>query len=102
MDAHVENDLGLNEVIHAPEQLFSYTTNAAQEITEMIKEKGVNRVIVAACSPRTREPLFQDPLREAGLNQYSLEMSNRREHCSWVHSRQKEDATQTSRLHRHR
>jgi heterodisulfide reductase subunit A len=59
----------------------------------MTKEKGLNRVIVAACSPRTLEPLFRDTVREAGLNQYYYDMANIREHCSWVHSKEKEEAT---------
>jgi heterodisulfide reductase subunit A len=63
----------------------------------MTKEKGLNRVIVAACSPRTLEPLFRDTVREAGLNQYYYDMPNIREHCSWVHSREKEEATQKAK-----
>ena len=49
--------------------------------------------MVAACSPRTLEPLFRDTLREAGINQYYYEMANIREHNSWVHSKEKEEAT---------
>jgi heterodisulfide reductase subunit A len=60
----------------------------------MIKEKGLNRVVVAACSPRTLEPLFRDTVREAGINQYYYEMANIREHNSWVHSKEKEEATE--------
>ncbi len=89
----VEYALTLPNVVHAQEQLFSCATNCAREITDIIKEKGLNRIIVAACSPRTLEPLFRDTLREAGLNQYYYEMANIREHCSWVHSREKEAAT---------
>jgi len=89
----VEYALGLPNVVYAQEQLFSCATNSAKEITDMIKEKGLNRVVVAACSPRTLEPLFWDTLREAGINQYFLEMANIREHCSWVHSLEKEEAT---------
>jgi heterodisulfide reductase subunit A len=63
----------------------------------MTKEKGLNRVIVAACSPRTLEPLFRDTVREAGLNQYYYEMANIREHNSWVHSREKEEATEKAK-----
>ena len=85
--------LTLPHVVYATEQLFSCATNSAQEITELAKEKGLNRVVLGACSPRTLEPLFRDTLREAGLNQYYLDMANIREHCSWVHARQKEDAT---------
>jgi heterodisulfide reductase subunit A len=50
-------------------------------------------VVVAACTPRTHEPLFRDTLREGGINQYFFDMANIREHCSWVHSKQKEEAT---------
>jgi heterodisulfide reductase subunit A len=89
----VEYALTLPNVVYAQEQLFSCATNSAKEITDMIKEKGLNRVVVAACSPKTLEPLFRDTLREAGINQYYYEMANIREHCSWVHSREKEDAT---------
>jgi heterodisulfide reductase subunit A2 len=89
----VEYALTLPNVVYAKEQLFSCATNSAQEITELAKEKGLNRVVLGACSPRTLEPLFRDTLREAGLNQYYLDMANIREHCSWVHSKEKEAAT---------
>ena len=89
----VEYALSLPNVVYAQEQLFSCATNSAKEITDMTKEKGLNRVIVAACSPRTLEPLFRDTLREAGINQYYYEMANIREHNSWVHSKEKEEAT---------
>jgi heterodisulfide reductase subunit A len=84
----------LPNVVYAQEQLFSCATNSAKEITDMINEKGLNRVVVAACSPRTLEPLFRDTLREAGINQYYFEMANIREHNSWVHSKEKEEATE--------
>jgi len=93
----VEYALTLPHVVHAQEQLFSCATNSAQEITDMIKEKGLNRVVVAACSPRTLETLFRDTLREAGINQYFFDMANIREHNSWVHSKQKEEATQKAK-----
>ena len=84
----------LPNVVYAQEQLFSCATNSAKEITDITKEKGLNRVVVAACSPRTLEPLFRDTLREAGINQYYYEMANIREHNSWVHSKEKEEATE--------
>jgi heterodisulfide reductase subunit A len=93
----VEYASTLPNVVYAQEQLFSCATNSAQEITDIAKEKGFNRVVIAACSPRTLEPLFRDTLREAGLNQYYLDMANIREHCSWVHSKQKEDATRKAK-----
>jgi heterodisulfide reductase subunit A len=89
----VEYAMTLPNVVYAQEQLFSCATNCAKEITDITKEKGLNRVIVAACSPRTLEPLFRDTLREAGINQYYFEFANIREHCSWVHSREKEEAS---------
>ena len=89
----VDYALSLPGVVHAQEQLFSCATNSAKEITDMIKEKGLNRVVVAACTPRTHEPVFRDTLREGGINQYYYEMANIREHCSWVHSKEKEEAT---------
>ncbi len=87
----------LPHVVHAEEQLFSCATNSAKQITDVTKEKGLNRVIVAACSPRTLEPLFRDTVREAGINQYYFEMANIREHNSWVHSKEKEEATQKAK-----
>ena len=84
----------LPNVVYAQEQLFSCATNSAREITDKIKEEGLNRVVVAACSPRTLEPLFRDTLREAGINQYYYEMANIREHNSWVHAKEKEEATE--------
>lgn len=93
----VEYALTLPNVVYATEQLFSCSTNSAKEITDAIKEKGLTRVIVAACTPRTHEPTFRDSLREAGINQYYVDMANIREHCSWVHSREKEDATQKAK-----
>ena len=90
----VEYAWTLPNVVYATEQIFSCATNSAREITDLAIEKGFNRVVIAACSPRTLEPLFRDTLREAGLNQYYLDMANIREHCSWVHAKQKDEATQ--------
>ena len=89
--------LTLPHVVHAQEQLFSCATNSAQEITDIVKEKGLNRVVIAACSPRTLEPLFRDTLREAGINQYYLDMANIREHNSWVHAKEPEEATKKAK-----
>ncbi len=83
----------LENVVHAEEGLFICSTDAAQQISNTIREKGLNRVVVAACTPKTHEPLFRDTLREGGINQYFFDMANIREHCSWVHSKQKEEAS---------
>ncbi len=87
----------LPNVVYAKEQMFSCATNSAKEIADLAKEMGLNRVVLAACSPRTLEPLFRDTLREAGINQYFLDMANIREQCSWVHSKEKEEATRKAK-----
>ncbi len=84
-------------VVYAVDQLFSCSTESTKQIMEAIKEHNLNRVVVAACTPRTHEPTFRDSLREGGLNQYYFEFANIREHCSWVHSREKEEATAKSK-----
>jgi len=93
----VDYALTLGNVAHAEEGLFVCSTDAAEQISNTIREKGLNRVVVAACTPRTHEPLFRDTLREGGINQYFFDMANIREHCSWVHSKQKEEATQKAK-----
>jgi heterodisulfide reductase subunit A len=93
----VDYALTLPHVAHAEESLFICSTDAAERLATSIREKGLNRVVVAACTPRTHEPLFRDTLREAGINQYFYDMANIREHCSWVHSKEKEDATQKAK-----
>jgi heterodisulfide reductase subunit A len=95
--AVVEYALTLDNVVHAQEDLFTCSTDAAQRIADAIREKGLNRVVVAACTPRTHEPLFRDTLRQGGINQYYFEFANIREHCSWVHSREKEKATEKAK-----
>jgi heterodisulfide reductase subunit A len=69
----------------ATEALFTCSSDSTRGIAEAIKKHNLNRVIVAACTPATHEPLFQDTLREAGLNKFLFEMANIRNQCSWVH-----------------
>jgi len=83
----------LPNVAHAEENLFTCSVDASRRIIEAIEELGINRVVVAACTPRTHEPLFQDTIRQAGLNPALFEMANIREQCSWVHMHQQEVAT---------
>ena len=90
----VEYSKALDGVVHAEETIFSCSADSVRHIAETIEEKGLNRVVVAACTPRTHEPLFQETLREAGLNRYLLEMANIREQCSWVHARERDAAIQ--------
>ena len=74
-------------VVHAEHMLYTCSQDSIAKITERVKELGLNRVVVASCTPRTHEPLFQDSIRAAGLNPYLFEMANIRNHCSWVHSK---------------
>lgn len=87
----------LGNVVHAQEALFACSADAAREMVETIHGKRLNRVVVAACSPRTLEPLFRDTLREAGVNQYCFDMANIREQCSWVHAKDKHEATEKAK-----
>lgn len=87
----------LKHVVHAQESIFACSTDTAVQIANTIKEKKLNRVVVAACTPRTHEPIFRDTLREGGINQYYFEMANIREHCSWVHPREKDLATKKAK-----
>jgi len=93
----VEYAKGLKNVVHAQEALFACSTDTAKRIATTIREKGLNRVVVAACTPRTHEPLFRDTLREGGINPYFFDMANIREHCSWVHSREPALATEKAK-----
>ncbi len=93
----VEYASTLPNVSWAGENLFACSTENANQISRQIVEKGLNRLVLAACTPRTHEPLFRDTCREAGINQYFFEFVNIREHCSWVHSKEKEKATEKAK-----
>ncbi len=80
-------------VAYVEENLFTCSQDTQEKIKNIIEREGLNRVVVAACTPRTHEALFQETLRDAGLNKYLFEMANIRNQCSWVHSGQKDDAT---------
>ena len=91
--AIVEYARSIPDVAYAQENLFTCSEDAQNLMIEMIKEHRLNRVVVAACSPSTHQPIFQDMLRNAGLNKYLFEMANIRNHCSWVHQGEPEAAT---------
>jgi heterodisulfide reductase subunit A len=84
---------GLMGVVHAEENTFSCSIDSVTHMANAIRENGLNRLVVAACTPRTHEPVFQDALREAGLNPYLFEFANIREQCSLVHMTEKRSAT---------
>lgn len=67
------------------------------EIKQAIGEHGLERVVVASCSPRMHEPTFRQCVLDAGLNPYLMEMANLREHCAWVHAGDREGATRKAK-----
>ncbi len=88
---------GLPHVAYVEENMFTCSQDTQDKIRTVVAENGLNRVVIAACTPRTHEPLFQETLRDAGLNKYLIEMANIRNQCSWVHSKEPELATQKSK-----
>ncbi|MEO0080978.1 MAG: FAD-dependent oxidoreductase [candidate division WOR-3 bacterium] len=92
----VEYARTLPNVVYAEENLFTCSQDTQQKIRKAIEEYRLNRVVVASCTPRTHEPLFQETLAEAGLNPYLFTMANIRDQCSWVHMQQPEEATRKS------
>lgn len=87
----------LPNVVHAEHNLYTCSQDSIELITKRIQELMLNRIVVASCSPLTHGPLFQDSLRNAGLNPYLFEMANIRNHCSWVHSKEYEIATEKAK-----
>jgi len=87
----------LPNVAYAEANIYTCSEAGLASIRENIKKQGLNRVVVASCTPRTHEPLFRSACREAGLNHYLFEMANIREHCSWVHKQQPQRATEKAK-----
>ncbi len=100
---NIASNVNIDEVVAAVKDLpdIAYVTDTiyacAQDNQEIIKktvkDKELNRVVIASCTPRTHEPLFQDTIRDAGLNKYLFYLSDIREQCSWCHPGQKEEST---------
>ncbi|MFQ6036057.1 MAG: 2Fe-2S iron-sulfur cluster-binding protein [Sedimentisphaerales bacterium] len=87
----------LPNVVHCEHSLYTCSQDNQQKIKETIKQHRLNRIVIASCTPRTHEPLFQDTIREVGLNPFLLEFVSIREHCSWVHMADKARATQKAK-----
>lgn len=90
----VDSVKDLPQVVHAEDMLYSCSQDSQQRIKELVQEKNLNRVLVASCTPRTHEALFQETIRDAGLNKYLFELADIREQCSWCHMGENELATQ--------
>jgi heterodisulfide reductase subunit A len=83
----------LPDVVFVQENMYTCSDAGLTEIKTAIVNQDLERVVVAACTPRTHQPLFQDTCREAGLNPYLFEFVNIRDQCSWVHMHEPEAAT---------
>jgi len=84
-------------VVLSKDSLYTCSEPGQEQIKADIREHGLNRVVVASCTPRLHEPTFRAACESAGLNPYLLEMANIREHCSWVHLHDKDEATEKAK-----
>jgi len=84
-------------VVHVEDNLYTCSQDTQVKMAQVIREQGINRVVVASCTPKTHEPLFQETLQSAGLNKYLFEMANIRNQASWVHSNDPRAATEKSK-----
>ncbi|MEJ2039339.1 MAG: FAD-dependent oxidoreductase, partial [Desulfosarcinaceae bacterium] len=87
----------LPNVVYTADNLYSCSQDTQNIISEKIREENLNRIVVAACSPKTHEPLFQETLAAAGLNKYLMEFVNIRNQDSWVHMDQPDKATEKAK-----
>ena len=95
--AVVEYARTLPYVVHVTDNIYTCSQDTQDTIKKAIEEHRLNRIFVASCTPRTHEPLFQDTIRQAGLNRYLFEMANIRDQCSWVHMHQPREATEKAK-----
>ncbi|MBI5015591.1 MAG: FAD-dependent oxidoreductase [Deltaproteobacteria bacterium] len=87
----------LPHVVFATDNLFTCSQDTAVRMAEVIHDENLTRVVVASCSPRTHEGLFQENMEKAGLNPYLFEMANIRDQDSWVHMHEPEKATEKAK-----
>lgn len=87
----------LNDVVVVKDYKYMCSDPGGTLIKDTVKEYNLDRVVVAACSPRMHEATFQNVISEVGLNPYCLEIANIREHCSWVHPDNPEKATEKAK-----
>ena len=92
-----EYAMTLPNVVFATDNIYTCSQDTQERMKQAIKEHDLNRIVVAACTPRTHEPLFRATLRQAGLNQYLFEMTNIRDQCSWVHMNEHLAATKKAK-----
>ena len=93
----VEFAKGLPDVVIVDHNLYSCSEEGLSSIRESIEKNKLDRVVVAACTPRTHEPLFRKACEMAGVNKYLFEFVNIREHCSWIHTKEPDPATEKAK-----
>ncbi|UCG69164.1 MAG: CoB--CoM heterodisulfide reductase iron-sulfur subunit A family protein [Thermoplasmata archaeon] len=97
VESVVEFTAKLPHVVYADHNMYSCSEDGLQFIKKAIKERDINRVVVASCTPRTHAPLFQSACEEVGVNKYLFDLVNIRDQCSWVHMKEKEKATEKAK-----
>ena len=97
VDKLVEDAKDIGNVVYTAKNRYMCSEPGQAEIKKAIKEQKLNRVIVAACSPRMHEPTFRECVSSVGLNPYLVDMANIREQCSWVHMGDREAATKKAK-----
>ncbi|UCG68167.1 MAG: CoB--CoM heterodisulfide reductase iron-sulfur subunit A family protein [Thermoplasmata archaeon] len=93
----VEHVKSVPYVVYAEDNLYTCSEDSQKHLAEMIKEKNLNRVVIASCTPKTHEPIFRDTCEKAGLNPFLFEMANIRDQCSWVHMQEPKMATEKAK-----
>ncbi|OQX91782.1 MAG: hypothetical protein B6D58_06365, partial [candidate division Zixibacteria bacterium 4484_95] len=84
-------------VVFVQESLFLCSNDGQKCLQDTIIKKKLNRIVAAACTPRTHEPIFRESCEQVGLNPYLFEIVNVRDQCSWVHTDTPEIATQKAK-----
>ncbi|MBF0557763.1 MAG: CoB--CoM heterodisulfide reductase iron-sulfur subunit A family protein, partial [Nitrospirae bacterium] len=97
VDEVVEVAKKLPGVVYATNTIYACAQDNQEVIKQTVKDNNLNRIVIASCTPRTHEPLFQETIRDAGLNKYLFDLADIREQCSWCHMGQKEEATRKAK-----
>ena len=97
IEALVQFAKKLPSVVIAKDYIYMCSEPGQSMIAEDIKKLNLNRVVVASCSPTLHEPTFRRVLESMGLNPFFFDMSNIREHCSWVHTHEEEAALEKAK-----
>jgi len=97
IDDLVQYATAIPDVVVAAGNTFACSTTGQDDLIELIREHKLNRLVVAACTPRTHEPIFRETCAHIGFNPYLIEMVNIRDQCSWVHAGQPIEAQEKAR-----